>query len=97
MRSLHDALYNWLTIKVVFDARPEDSAARETKELFEKVLTDEYGLSNVNVSKDDVLYYVTYTVNGESKKNQYPIELIDIMLNQINERPERYKNYPSED
>jgi len=82
---------------VVFDARPEDSAARETKELFEKVLTDEYGLSNVNVSKDDVLYYVTYTVNGESKKNQYPIELIDIMLNQINERPERYKNYPSED
>lgn len=28
MKSLQDALYNWLTIRVVCDARPDDSAAR---------------------------------------------------------------------
>ena len=30
MGSLQDAIYNWLTIKVVADARPNDLAAVET-------------------------------------------------------------------
>ena len=28
MRSVQDALYNWLTIKTVAEARPDDSAAK---------------------------------------------------------------------
>ena len=28
MRSVQDALYNWLTIKTVAEARPDDSAKR---------------------------------------------------------------------
>ncbi|MGQ0440713.1 YlaI family protein [Bacillus sp. B-TM1] len=31
MRSVQDALYNWLTIKTVAEARPDDSAAKKLR------------------------------------------------------------------
>ncbi|WP_153126490.1 hypothetical protein [Peribacillus tepidiphilus] len=94
MRSLQDALYNWLTIKVVVDARPDDQAALDTVQLFESILRDDYQVEVVDISKDDMMYYVTYTQAGEKKSTRFPIELIDVMLNQINEHPERYRNFP---
>ncbi len=97
MKSLQDTLYNWLTIKVVCDARPDDSAAKETKDLFEKALSEDLGVTDIEVNKEDPMYFVSYTINGEQKKQRYPIELIDIMLNQINENPERYENFPIEE
>lgn len=99
MKSLQDTLYNWLTIKVVCDARPDDTAARETLDTFVKSLVEEHGISDtdIKVTKEEPFYFVTYTVNGESKKQRYPIELIDIMLNQINENPDKYQNYPIEE
>lgn len=96
MKSVQDALYNWLTIKVVSEARPEDSAARETKELFEKILREDHGIYDLDISMDETMYQVAYTVNGESKTSRFPIELINVLLNQINEQPERYQNYSSE-
>ncbi|WP_066066373.1 hypothetical protein [Neobacillus soli] len=97
MKSLQDALYNWLTIKVVCDARPDDTAARDTKDLFEEILTKDHHLSNIEITTDDVMYYVNYQQGEETKKTRYPRELIDIMLDQINQEPERYQNYPIED
>jgi hypothetical protein len=76
MRSVQDALYNWLSIKVVCDARPEDTAARETLDLFDEIIKNEQHLSNVEVTTDDVMYYVTYIHEGESKKTRFPRELI---------------------
>lgn len=97
MFSLQDTLYNWLTIKVVCDARPDDTAAKETFELFEKSLLEEHKVTDIEVQKEEPMYYISYTVDGERKKQRYPIELIDIMLNQINQNPERYENFPMEE
>lgn len=97
MYSLQDTLYNWLTIKVVCDARPNDTAAKETMDLFEKSLAEDHQVACLEVTKEDPMYFVFYTVNGEQKKQRYPMELIDIMLNQINENPDRYENFPDED
>jgi hypothetical protein len=97
MKSLQDALYNWLTIKIVCDARPEDSAAIETKDLFENILTEDHGITDLLVTKDETLYYISYSINGENKKNRFPAELAEILLSQINENPERYENYPVEE
>ncbi|GHI01300.1 hypothetical protein [Neobacillus kokaensis] len=96
MGSVQDVLYNWLTIKVVCDARPEDTAAVETKNHFEEMLS-EYKISNIDITVDDVLYYVTYYHENESKKTRFPRELIEIMLNQINLEPDKYVNYPEEE
>lgn len=97
MKSLQDVLYNWLTIKIVCDARPDDSAAMETKRYFDEMLTDEQFVSTIEVTKDEVMYYVSYQQNGESKKARFPRELIEVILNQINQEPEKYANYPIEE
>jgi Fe-S oxidoreductase len=94
MRSFQDVLYNWLTIKVVCDARPNDTAAQETCAHFEEVLTNEYEVSNLEITTDDVMYYVSCQKGEELKKNRFPRELIEVMLNQINLEPEKYENYP---
>ncbi len=37
--NLQDTLFNWLQISIVAEARPEDGAARETKDFFRAHLT----------------------------------------------------------
>jgi hypothetical protein len=95
--NLQDALYNWLTIKVVKDERPDDKAAVETTELFDDILQKDHGVSDIIVTTDAVMYYVEYKHQNEVKKVRYPRELIEITLNQINKEPEKYENYPDED
>jgi len=95
MKSLQDALYNWLTIKVVVDARPDDTAALDTYKLFDEILVEEHKVQDIIIEKDELMYHLTYTVHGEQKKARFPIELIDIMYQQIEMDPEKYKNYPS--
>jgi hypothetical protein len=97
MRSAQDALYNWLTIKIVYDARPEDSAAKETVEIFDDALKNEYQISNIEITMDERMYYLSYQHEGEDKKLRFPRELIEMTLNQINQNPDRYPNYPLED
>ncbi|MFJ7730088.1 hypothetical protein ACIQXV_28890 [Neobacillus sp. NPDC097160] len=97
MNSLQDALYNWLTIKVVCDARPDDLAAKETRNFFEEMLTAEHHVSKIEITTDNVMYFVSYQHGEETKKARYPRELIEIMLNQINQEPNKYEDYPIED
>jgi hypothetical protein len=96
MKSVQDTLYNWLTIKVVCDARPDDTAARDTLNLFEEMLAD-LKLTNIKVTEDVVMYYVSYQQGEETKKTRFPRELIEVMLQQINQEPEKYENYPIEE
>ncbi|WP_042456023.1 hypothetical protein [Neobacillus dielmonensis] len=97
MKSLQDVLYNWLTIKVVCDARPDDTAAAETKAHFDELLGTEHHVSNIEISTDEDMYYISYQQDEDRKKTRFPRELIEIMLNQINREPEKYVNYPNED
>lgn len=93
MRSLQDTLYNWLTIKVVAEARPDDKSAQDTLQLFESILIDDHKLTDIEVTKEDPMYYVSYIKANEAHKVRFPIELIDVMLEQINNEPEKYHNY----
>jgi len=94
MMSLQDKLYNWLTIKVVTDARPEDTAAIDTKEMFEQLLADENGIQSPEVTMDEDMYYIKVETDGNQKTYRFPRELIEVMLDQINDEPEKYVNYP---
>ncbi|WP_059170003.1 hypothetical protein [Bacillus sp. FJAT-27445] len=98
MNSLQDTIYNWLTIKVVCDARPDDSAAFETKELFEELLVENYGVtaSDLLIETDENMYYVHYERDGEMKKTRFPRELIEVMLDQINMEPDKFCSFPED-
>ncbi|MBA4537923.1 hypothetical protein H1Z61_12470 [Bacillus aquiflavi] len=93
MKSLQDSLYNWLTIKVVSDARQDDIAAQETKKLFDEILYNDHGLVDIEVTSDEIMYYIHFKQKGEQKKMRFPRELIEVMLEQINAEPEKYRNY----
>lgn len=94
MKSIQDSLYNWLTIKVVSDARPEDVAAIETEELFRDLLKQEHGVSDMLIEHNEDFYFVTYQKAEQRSQARFPRELIEVMLNQINESPNRYRIYP---
>ncbi len=93
MRSLQDALYNWLTIKMIAEARPNDGAAQETYELFDGVLKNDHGVEQVTIEKDEEMYLVTYTKEGQTKSTRFPTELIDCFLEQMEREPEKFQNY----
>lgn len=94
MNSLQDAIYNWLTIKAVAEARPDDTAAQETVEMFSDILLNDFKITDIEVTKGDIMYQVQYKDNGEQKNTRFPVELIDVMLEQIESEPEKYINYP---
>ncbi|MDQ0272424.1 hypothetical protein [Cytobacillus purgationiresistens] len=94
MKSLQDALYNWLTIKIVSDARKEDQSALETEEMFHSILMDEHGLTDLQIEKDDEMYYLHYNYQNASRSTRFPRELIEVMLKQMQAEPEKYINYP---
>jgi hypothetical protein len=94
MNSLQDALYNWLTIKVVADVRKDDEAAQDTTAFFYELLTVDHQLKDIQVKKDEQMYRISYTIGEDRKTVKYPNELIDVMLNQMVAEPQKFINYP---
>ncbi|MEH6946823.1 hypothetical protein V7068_07040 [Bacillus sp. JJ634] len=92
MKSLQDALYNWLTIKVVCDARPTDTAAKQTEQFFSRLLEEDHQLSHLSVMKESPFYFITFWKDGSEQQKRFPIEMIDVMLNQIELTPDKYRN-----
>ncbi|WP_102347074.1 hypothetical protein [Bacillus sp. Marseille-P3661] len=96
MKSLQDALYNWLSIKVVCDARPDDKAASNTFDLFDKILKSDHHIEEVNYKKDEEMYVVEYQAKGEQNTMRFPLELINCMIDAIEDQPERFRNFDVE-
>jgi hypothetical protein len=85
---LQDALFNWLQMKIVSDARPEDGAAKETLDFFGIILSEDHHLSDIEagVEAGDKLY-IQYVVDGESKKQTFDRERAEQLLTDINSNP----------
>ena len=96
MNSLMDAVYNWLTIRIVYDARPEDTAARDTVHLFEQTLEADHGVDRYSYEKKDGWYTVVFTKDGNADELRFREEMVEIMLKQVLSHPERYQQLPSE-
>ncbi|WP_139997851.1 hypothetical protein [Paenibacillus paridis] len=83
-----DALFNWLQIKVVSNARLDDQAAQETLSFFEQILSEDHGLSDYSIIRtDDTMIHVKYTKEGRSKLQLYPRELGEQLLTDIESNP----------
>ena len=71
MNSVQDALYNWLTIKVVCDERPTDKAAVETESMFLAILEEDHKVSDITIEVDDVMYHISYVKEGKYLKHVF--------------------------
>lgn len=85
--NLQDAMYNWLSIKVVADKRKTDQAAQDTSSFFEEILTEDHGLTDIEIELTPDYYVVKYQKNDQLESKKFPIELIDALLLSIQNEP----------
>lgn len=85
---LQDALFNWLQIRLVAEARPDDQAAWETVTFFEQILREDHHLTDFAVdTADETMLHVRYTADGKTKKQMFDRELAEQLLTDINSNP----------
>lgn len=86
--TLKDALFNWLQMKIVADARPDDKAAKDTLDFFEQILREDHKLTGVEiVDRDETMVHVQYEADGERKKQMFDRESAEQLLHDINSNP----------
>ncbi len=86
--NLQTALFNWLQIKTVADARPTDEAAKKTVDFFAEILRDDHKLTHFEVTTSDAtMYHVSYELSGVKKKQMFDRETVEQLLHDINAEP----------
>lgn len=84
-----DALFNWLQIKVVADARPADAAAQETVKFFTEILTEDHGVSDLQVdaTAHEEFYDVSWTTPEGPRQQRFEKLAVDQLLADIQAEP----------
>ena len=85
---LQDALFNWLQMHIVTEARPDDRAARETMDFFAVILREDHAVTSFDVfEKNDTSIQIAYEQEGISKKQVFDREAAEKLLEEINANP----------
>lgn len=85
---LDDALYNWLQIRIVADARPDDQAAKDTADFFTAMLTEDHQIERLLIRpKGDELIQIVYTKEGVEHTKTYDRGMSEQLLHDINANP----------
>ena len=86
--TLQDALFNWLQIKTVFDARPDDHAAKETCDFFEQILREDHHITSFEITRsDETMVCVQYEIENKKKLQMFQKEMVGKLLEDINSNP----------
>ncbi len=85
--NLLDALFNWLQIKIVSEARPDDTAAKSTTDFFADILSENHKVTELKVEKDETMYRIRYDVDGKTKTQMYDIDSVEKLLHDIESEP----------
>lgn len=86
--TLQDALFNWLQIKLVCEARPEDGPARETADFFAKILREDHGVTLVELAgRDETMIRLRYETEGKTKLQMFDREAAEKLLTDIEAEP----------
>ncbi|MEW9701649.1 hypothetical protein [Paenibacillus sp. SI8] len=90
---LQDALFNWLQMHIVLEARPDDEAARETRDFFAVILEEDHFISNYHIIKQENArsIQIAYEQEGISKMQQFDRESAEKLLADIGSNP-KYNN-----
>ncbi|GAA4858068.1 hypothetical protein GCM10023310_41550 [Paenibacillus vulneris] len=84
---LEDALFNWLQMKIVSEARPDDKAAEETRLFFEEILREDHAVSELETQDDEERIHIVCKVNGAPNKLFFDKDYAEQLLHDINSNP----------
>ncbi|WP_274651879.1 hypothetical protein [Paenibacillus humicola] len=83
-----DALFNWLQIQIVADARPDDRAAADTRDFFLQILQEDHGVTAVSIeSAGGETLNVRCDREGRTNLHKFPKEAGERLLADINANP----------
>lgn len=82
-----DALFNWLQIQIVWDARPRDRSARDTVQFFEQILKEDHQVKELKMEREDSVYRVHYLQGEEWKTREFDRDSAEQLLKDIEAEP----------
>lgn len=82
-----DALFNWLQIQVVADARPDDQSALNTASFFREMLREDHEIMELSYRQDDDWYVLSGRTQSEEWESRYPLESVESLLIAIRNEP----------
>lgn len=85
--TLQDALYNWLQIHLVAEARADDRAAADTRDFFVQVLREDHLIGDIKISRGKGMYHLDYEHEGAVKRQSFPKAMAEQLLIDINSNP----------
>lgn len=80
---LEDAIFNWLSMKVLVKKCPEDRAAIETEKLFMEILEKDFQVSVIHVREDDSSMKVDAIVANKGCQFQFLKEQVYLLSYQL--------------
>lgn len=92
---LNDALFNWLQIEIVREARPSDRSAADTVHFFEELLREEHQVISIHKQLKDTKYELTYQFQDQEKKEtiSFPREVAEKLLQDILAEPKYNQSF----
>lgn len=84
---LDDALFNWLQIRVVADARPHDRSAQDTADFFREILAQDHQVDEIAYRKEEDMYELEFTADGTPGLRRYDTESVEQLLTAIENEP----------
>ncbi|MFC8686677.1 hypothetical protein [Brevibacillus porteri] len=82
-----DALFNWLQIQVVADARPEDRSALDTAAFFLQLLKEDHQMSDIGYRQEGNWYVLFGNAESQALEVRYPAESVEALLAAIEGEP----------
>lgn len=92
---LNDALFNWLQIEIVREARPSDRSAADTVRFFEEMLREDHHVVSIHKQLKDTEYVLTYQVQDQEKEETitFPREAAEKLLQDILAEPKYNQSF----
>ncbi len=82
-----DALFNWIQIQVVADARPDDRSAQETASFFAELLREDHHMTGLDYRLEGPWYILYGQAAGEEWQGRYSAEAVKSLLQAIESEP----------
>jgi hypothetical protein len=90
---LEDALFNWLQIQIVWDARPSDRSAKDTVLFFEQILREDHQVTKLEKKKEGAFYRIDYERNGQPESVTFPCFAAEKLLQDIINEPKYNQSF----
>lgn len=84
---LEEALFNWLQIQIVADARPHDRSAQETASFFRQILLEDHQVRELTYQRQQDWYVLTGQADEGNWERRYPAETAEALLTALQSDP----------